>query len=401
MISDSSEILIKGKNVFVGYYKNDELYNQSVIDQWFHTGDVGLYQDGKYIYKDRSKDLIIKGGINIVPAEVEEILYMEKEIHEAAVIGIADDVHGEEVIAAVALKDSSEDTVAVKNRLYELLSRHLSSYKHPVDIIFLETLPKTLSGKLKGERLETKLKMSIIEDLKELSKSLKEKFLEGEASIVREKLVSDKTEFVLNTDMFSQNHLINVAREYHPNFKVISEELDNYMGLAQEENGFVIMDPLDGTHNFLFGLPMWGFSYSLFDSSNLALESYIGIPMLNILLAYKNDQIICHFTDAQYAPKEINLDYTDKPLSNMMIAYDNQFNKDPNIIRTFNLLVDNVFTLRISGSAVFDISMLIFGRLDARIWHYTEPYDVAPVFAFKKIWQCCKFNFWKRSQING
>ena len=97
MISDSSEILIKGKNVFVGYYKNDELYNQSVIDQWFHTGDVGLYQDGKYIYKDRSKDLIIKGGINIVPAEVEEILYMEKEIHEAAVIGIADDVHGEEV----------------------------------------------------------------------------------------------------------------------------------------------------------------------------------------------------------------------------------------------------------------------------------------------------------------
>ena len=56
MISDSSEILIKGKNVFVGYYKNDELYNQSVIDQWFHTGDVGLYQDGKYIYKDRSKD---------------------------------------------------------------------------------------------------------------------------------------------------------------------------------------------------------------------------------------------------------------------------------------------------------------------------------------------------------
>tara|TARA_B100000401_G_scaffold341119_1_gene239395 strand:- start:1115 stop:1912 length:798 start_codon:yes stop_codon:yes gene_type:complete len=226
--------------------------------------------------------------------------------------------------------------------------------------------------------------MSIIEDLKELSKSLKEKFLEGEASIVREKLVSDKKEFVLNTDMLSQNHLINVAREYHPNFKVISEELDNYMGLAQEENGFVIMDPLDGTHNFLFGLPMWGFSYTLFDSSNLALESYIGIPMLNILLAYKNDQIICHFTDAQYATKEINLDYTDKPLSNMMIAYDNQFNKDPNIIRSFNLLVDNVFTLRITGSAVFDISMLIFGRLDARIWHYTEPYDVAPVFAFLK-----------------
>ena len=158
MISDSSEILIKGKNVFVGYYKNDKLYNQSVIDQWFYTGDVGLYRDGKYIYKDRSKDLIIKGGINIVPAEVEEILYMEKEILEAAVIGIADDVHGEEVIAAVALKDSSEDTDVVKKRLYELLSRHLSSYKHPVDIIFLETLPKTHSGKLKRREVRNKIK---------------------------------------------------------------------------------------------------------------------------------------------------------------------------------------------------------------------------------------------------
>ena len=62
------------------------------------------------------------------------------------------------LVAAVALKDSSEDTVAVKNRLYELLSRHLSSYKHPVDIIFLETLPKTLSGKLKRREVRNKIK---------------------------------------------------------------------------------------------------------------------------------------------------------------------------------------------------------------------------------------------------
>ena len=66
VFSSDSEILIKGKNVFVGYYKNQELYKKVVKDGWFSTGDLVSFKNGRYIYKDRSKDLIIKGGINIV-----------------------------------------------------------------------------------------------------------------------------------------------------------------------------------------------------------------------------------------------------------------------------------------------------------------------------------------------
>ena len=153
-ISEDSEILIKGKNVFSGYFKNEKLFNEVVKAGWFYTGDLGIYQDKKFIYKDRSKDLIIKGGINIVPAEVEEILYKNKEILEAAVVGVFDKVHGEEVIAGVALKNLNTDKELIKTKLYKLLSDNLSSYKHPIDIFFLESLPKTHSGKLKRREVK-------------------------------------------------------------------------------------------------------------------------------------------------------------------------------------------------------------------------------------------------------
>lgn len=153
-LSKSSELLIKGRNVFSGYYKNQTLYNEVVKDGWFSTGDLVEYKNGFYIFKDRSKDLIIKGGINIVPAEVEEILYMHKGIFEVAVVGIANDIHGEEVIAGVSIKDDFQENINIKSELYELLSKSLSPYKHPIDILFFESLPKTHSGKLK--RMEVK-----------------------------------------------------------------------------------------------------------------------------------------------------------------------------------------------------------------------------------------------------
>lgn len=154
-ISEESEILIKGKNVFSGYYKNSELFQEVVKDGWFHTGDLVGFEQGKYIYKDRSKDLIIKGGINIVPAEIEEIIYMNEKILEVAVIGIANEIHGEEIVAAVSLKDSNDNKNQIKSDLYELLSKNLSSYKHPIDIIFLDSIPKTHSGKLKRREVRS------------------------------------------------------------------------------------------------------------------------------------------------------------------------------------------------------------------------------------------------------
>ena len=154
-LSEDSEVLIKGKNVFTGYYKNEALYDEVVKDGWFHTGDLADYENGKFIYKDRSKDLIIKGGINIVPAEIEEVLYMEEEVLESAVVGVFNEVHGEEIIAAVSLKDQKADQEAIKAKLYVLLASNLSSYKHPIDIIFLESLPKTHSGKLKRREVRS------------------------------------------------------------------------------------------------------------------------------------------------------------------------------------------------------------------------------------------------------
>jgi len=147
-LSDDNELMLKGKNVFVGYYKNDKLYAETVVDDWFATGDIIEYKKGKYYYLDRKKDIIIKGGINIVPAEVEEILYKHDSVHEAVVVGILSEIHGEEVIAAVTKKENTVSDEKFIADLYDLLSQHLSSYKHPRNIYIMESIPKTHSGKL-------------------------------------------------------------------------------------------------------------------------------------------------------------------------------------------------------------------------------------------------------------
>tara|TARA_Y100001970_G_C14250497_1_gene871490 strand:- start:3876 stop:4688 length:813 start_codon:yes stop_codon:yes gene_type:complete len=225
--------------------------------------------------------------------------------------------------------------------------------------------------------------MNIINELKSLLTNLKSQFNQETPLIYKEKIISHKREFVLNTDIYSQNNLIDIAKKYHPEAKVISEELNNYHNLVNEKEDIVIMDPIDGTHNYLYGLPMWGFSYTLFKKSRLAVESYIGLPMLNTLLSYNNKKIYIHNVDLNVEAKQIDISPTNKPLSSMMISFDNQFNKDPATMKkNFNLLIDNTFTTRISGSAVFDIAMMVMGSLDARIWHSTEPYDVAPAYAF-------------------
>tara|TARA_B100001093_G_scaffold510784_1_gene577296 strand:+ start:3535 stop:4335 length:801 start_codon:yes stop_codon:yes gene_type:complete len=225
--------------------------------------------------------------------------------------------------------------------------------------------------------------MNIINELKSLLINLKSQFNDETPLVYEEKVISNKKEFVLETDIYSQNILIDIARKYHPEAKVISEELNNYHDIVNETEHMVIIDPLDGTHNYLYGLPMWGFSYTYFNESRLAVESYIGLPMLDTLLSFNKEKIYLHRIDATEQTKHIHLSPTNKPLSDMMISFDNQFNKDPIVMKkNFDLLIDNIFTTRISGSAIFDIAMMTMGRLDARIWHSTEPYDVAPVYAF-------------------
>ena len=103
------EIAIKGENVMKGYWGREEATAESIVDGWFHSGDMATVDDdGYFTIVDRKKDLIIRGGYNVYPREVEEALYEHEAVREAAVIGIQDDKMGEEVGAAVALKDGAE-----------------------------------------------------------------------------------------------------------------------------------------------------------------------------------------------------------------------------------------------------------------------------------------------------
>ena len=227
--------------------------------------------------------------------------------------------------------------------------------------------------------------MNIIDDLKILLNDLKNQFNNNTPEILNEKIIYDKEEYVLKTDIYSQNYLQEIANKYHPNSEIISEELNNYHDIDKYKGSIVVMDPLDGTHNYLYGLPMWGISYTVFSESRKAIESYIGLPMIDVLIAFSDDVITLHSSGTKSSVKKITINTTNTILSKQMISFDNQFYKDPfRIKKNFNLLVDNTFTIRISGSAVFDIAMIVIGKLNARVWHHTEIYDVAPAFAFLK-----------------
>lgn len=145
--SSDGELLLKGENVFPGYHENEKLYAETVQDGWFHTGDLGHEKDGVFYFSDRKKDLIIKSGINIVPAEIEEVIYQSGLVLECAVVAKPDKVHGETVAAAVVAKDGV-DAGTLEKRLRDYCKEHLSSYKTPSHIRIVEKIPKTHSGKL-------------------------------------------------------------------------------------------------------------------------------------------------------------------------------------------------------------------------------------------------------------
>lgn len=146
-VSRDGELLLKGPNVFVDYYQNETLYKEVVNDGWFHTGDLGFEKDGKFYFSDRKKDLIIKSGINIVPAEIEEVIYQSGLVLECAVVAKPDRVHGETVAAALVPKDGVEAATFTK-RVLEHCKANLSSYKVPSAFKVLDKIPKTHSGKL-------------------------------------------------------------------------------------------------------------------------------------------------------------------------------------------------------------------------------------------------------------
>ncbi len=140
------EIVLRGENILKGYYKNPEATASAFRNGWFHTGDVGYRdEDGYFFIVDRKSDMIIRGGENIYPREIDEVLYQHPAVAAAATIGIPDPLYGEEVVAFVVLKEGSKVGEA---DLISHCTERLADYKCPKSIHIVKDIPKGPTGKL-------------------------------------------------------------------------------------------------------------------------------------------------------------------------------------------------------------------------------------------------------------
>ncbi len=146
------EILIKGDNVMKGYWRHPDATAESIRDGWFATGDMArVDEDGYFFIVDRKKDLIIRGGYNVYPREVEEVLYEHPAVREAAVVGVPHEELGEEIGAAIALKEGAS---AEAEELRDFVKGQLAAYKYPRRIWFVDELPKGPTGKILKREIE-------------------------------------------------------------------------------------------------------------------------------------------------------------------------------------------------------------------------------------------------------
>lgn len=144
-VGEVGELIVRGPNVMKGYYKMPEETAATIRDGWLYTGDLARIDEEGYFYiVDRKKDLVIVGGFNVYPREVEEVLFAHPSVVEAAVIGLPDANFGETVHAYVVVKDEGLDTEALSNYCGE----HLAKYKIPRSFEFLTELPKNTTGKI-------------------------------------------------------------------------------------------------------------------------------------------------------------------------------------------------------------------------------------------------------------
>jgi long-chain acyl-CoA synthetase len=140
------EIVLRGENILKGYYKNPEATANAFRNGWFHTGDIGYRDpDGFFYIVDRKSDMIIRGGENIYPREIDEVLYQHPSVAAAAVIGVKDPLYGEEVAAFIVLKDGATTT---EDEVISFCRERLADYKCPKTVRFVKEIPKGPTGKL-------------------------------------------------------------------------------------------------------------------------------------------------------------------------------------------------------------------------------------------------------------
>ena len=166
-IGELGEIVLSGPNICKAYFKNPEATKKAFRGGWFHTGDIGYRDaDGFFYIADRKSDMIIRGGENIYPREIDDVLYTHPAVEAAAVIGVPDELYGEEVAAFVVLKNGFKSSppyvrcevdatlggrggsFVTAEDLIEFCKQHLADYKCPKTIHFLDEIPKGPTGKL-------------------------------------------------------------------------------------------------------------------------------------------------------------------------------------------------------------------------------------------------------------
>ena len=149
---EPGEIVMRGPFVMKGYWGRDEATEEVMRGGWFHTGDIAKVDgEGYFFIVDRKKDLIIRGGYNVYPREIEEAFYEHPAVREAAVVGVPHESLGEEVAAVVALKEGAD---ATPEELREFMKQRVAAYKYPRVVRLVDELPKGPTGKILKREIE-------------------------------------------------------------------------------------------------------------------------------------------------------------------------------------------------------------------------------------------------------
>jgi long-chain acyl-CoA synthetase len=149
------EIVLRGPNIMKGYYHNEAATLEAFRSGWFHTGDLGYKDaDGFFYIVDRKSDMIIRGGENIYPREIDEVLYQHPKVKDAATVGVEDALFGEEVKSFVVLAPGQQ---ATEQELLDFCRERIADFKCPKSIEFLDDIPKGPTGKLLKRELQEKV----------------------------------------------------------------------------------------------------------------------------------------------------------------------------------------------------------------------------------------------------
>ena len=149
------EFCTKGYSVMLGYWEQQDKTDEAVVDGWMHTGDIGVMDDGGYVQiTGRIKDMVIRGGENIYPREIEEFLYTHPDILDAQVIGVPDEKYGEELCAWIRMREGAEPLTA--ERVREFAGGKLAHYKIPRYVQIVDEFPMTVTGKIRKVEMREK-----------------------------------------------------------------------------------------------------------------------------------------------------------------------------------------------------------------------------------------------------